>query len=95
MAFQLKPFQEILKMTSQAVDEALAPIRARTARAKAELEVAKLDEERHSLEQQIHELCTKKDLDFDAIIKLMDKHELSARRAKQVKKLVDELFPSK
>ncbi len=37
MAFKVKPFAEVLAFTKEKLDEALAPIRARSARAKAAL----------------------------------------------------------
>jgi len=95
MAFKVKPFAEVLRYTKEALDDALAPIRARSASAKAALYSAKLEEEMVGLERQIHEACASKDLDFDTIIAKIDKYELSERKLKQVNGLISELFPEK
>ena len=93
MAFNVKPFKEVLAMTKEKLDEALAPIRARSAKAKAELEVAKLDEKLIGLEGEIHKLCAEKDLNFDKIIDKINDYELTERKHKQITQLVTELFP--
>ena len=93
MAFKVKPFAEVLKMSKEALDDALAPIRARSARAKADMVGAKLEEEMIDFERRIHEACADKELDFDKIIGLINKFDLAERKQKQVGKLIAELFP--
>lgn len=93
MAFQLKPYREILALTKEKIDEALAPIRARSAKAKADLELAKLQEKLIGLENDIHKKCAEKDIDFNAVAELVDNFELTERRLKQIEGLVGELFP--
>lgn len=93
MAFKVKPFAEVLKMSKDMLDDALAPIRARSAKAKADMITAKLEEEMINLERQIHEACAEKELDFDKIIGLINKFDLAERKSKQVNKLIVELFP--
>ena len=95
MAFQVKPFAEVLKMSKEALDDALAPIRARSARAKADMVGVKLEEEMIDLERRIHESCAEKELNFDKIINLVNQFDLAERKKKQVGKLVAELFPRK
>lgn len=90
---KLKPFKEIIAMSKEKLDEALAPIRARQVKMQAELEVAKLDEKLVSLEAKVQELCAVKQIDFDAVIKALDEHGLAERRKKQLNKIVQELFP--
>ena len=90
---KLKPYKELVALTKEKLDEAMAPIRARQTKSKAELEVAKLDEELISLETRVFELCAKKDIDFNTIIETMDKHALAERRKAQLAKIVAELFP--
>ncbi len=92
--FKLKPFEEALKMTKQAMNDALAPIRARAAKAKASLEVSKLEEQMLTLEAEIHQLCAEKELDFSRIIEKMDKYALAEHRYKQIGQIVEDLFPS-
>lgn len=93
MAFNVKPFKELIALSKEKLDEALAPVRARAAKAKANLEVAKLDEKMMSLESDIHKLCAEKDLNFDKIVDKIDEYDLAERRRNQVEKLVSEMFP--
>lgn len=91
---KLKPFKEIIAMTQELKDKALAPIRAKQVQSRAELEMSKLDEKTVSIEAQIQELCTKREIDFDALLKAMDDLALTERRKKQYEKILTELFPS-
>ena len=95
MAFKVKSYQEVLALTKEKLDEALAPIRARSAKAKAELEIAKQQEKLIALETDVHKLCAEKDLNFNSIADKVDAYELAERRLKQIESLVLELFPSK
>jgi len=95
MAFQVKPFAEVLKYTKEMLDDALAPIRARSAKAKADMVSAKLEEQMLTLEREIHEACASKDIDFDAVITKIDKYDLTERKRNQVAKLIADLFPAK
>jgi len=95
MAFKVKPFVEVLAMTKEKLDAALAPIRARSAKAKADMASAKLEEQMVNLEREIHEGCAAKELDFDKIVDKIDKYELAERKLKQINGLIAELFPEK
>lgn len=97
MAFKVKPFVEVIAMTKEKLDEALAPIRARSARAKADMASAKLEESMVTLEREIHEACASKDIDFDfdKIIALIDRYDLTERKSKQIGKLIGDLFPGR
>jgi hypothetical protein len=95
MAFKIKTYAEIVKMSAEAVDVALAPVREKMARSKANLEEAKLQEEMIDLEGKIVALCSKRDLDLQNIADLMDKYELKERRLKQMGELIGQLFPKK
>ena len=90
---KLKPLAEILAMSKEKLDASLAPIRARQLRARADTEVAKLDERLVTLEREIHELCAMKDIDFNRITDKMDEAELTQRRVKQLCAIVADLFP--
>jgi len=90
---KLKPLKELLAMSKEKLDEAMAPIRARQVRSKAELEIAKLDEKLISSETRIFELCAQKEINFDSVISEMDVYALAERRKKQLNKIVSELFP--
>ena len=90
---KLKPFKEILAMTKEKVDEALAPMRARKVKAQAELETAKLDERLAVLESEIQELCANKEINFEKLISKLNEHAIAERRKKQYGKIIKELFP--
>ena len=91
---KLKPFKEIIAMSKEKLDEALAPIRAKQVQTQAELEMAKIDETLISTEAEIQELCSQKQIDFDKLLKLMDKYDLAERRRKQYRKILEDLFPA-
>ena len=91
--FKVKPLKEILAMTSQATDETLAPIRARQIKANADTTLAKMDEKLVTTERRIHEMCAEKEINFDAVMDLMDEHELTQRRKEQLESIVTNLFP--
>lgn len=93
MSFQLKPFKEILAMSKEKIDEALAPIRARQVKAKADSLVANYEEELITIEKQITEACTSKDVDFEKLADLLDKHALKLRRKNQFTGIYSQLFP--
>lgn len=92
--FKVKSFQDILKMTKQGIDEALAPIRARAVRAKATVEVSKLEEKLIALERSIQEECVKQDINFTTVLDKIDEYELAQRRVAQFNALVEDLFPA-
>lgn len=91
---KLKPFKEILKLSKEKLDEAMAPIRAHKVKTQAQLEMAKLDEKLVTLEAEVQEMCTKKEIDFDSLIRKLDEIAILERRKKQYTKIVDELFPA-
>jgi len=95
MAFQIKPFKELVAMTKEKLDEALVPLRVRSAKAKSESEVIKLEEKLIGLETKINEACSKKELDFNGIGDLMDEYDITERRLNQIRELVAALFPEK
>lgn len=91
---KLKPFTEILKMTKEGVDKALAPVRAKQVQTKANLKMAELDEQIITAESKIHEMCVDKDVDFEVLIDKLDEVALFERRKKQYQKVLSELFPN-
>jgi hypothetical protein len=91
---KLKPFAEMLAMTKEGIDKALAPIRSRQVRIQAELEQSKIDEKIVTLETEVQEMCVNKTIDFNGLLEKLDKIALLERRKKQYAKVLDELFPS-
>lgn len=90
---KLKPFREIIGMSKEKLDEAMAPIRARQVKSKAEMEMATLDADILTKETEVQEMCTKKDIDFKGLLAKLDEIALLERRKKQYTKVLGELFP--
>lgn len=89
----LKPLKVILSMGKAAVDDMLAAVRARQTQARAEVEVAKLDERAITLEREVQELCTQPEIDFAKVMSKMDDYDVNERRKTQLRKIISELFP--
>ena len=90
---KLKPFAEVIALSKEKLSEALAPIRARKVRSQAELEMAKLDDELIRLESEVHEMCSKEDINFPNLLDKLDKAALLERRKAQYEKVLGDLFP--
>lgn len=90
---KLKPFKEIIAMSKEKLDEALAPIRARQVQTQAQLEMAKIDEQLISTEARMQEVCAQKTINFPELLRLMDENALAERRKKQYTQILADLFP--
>ena len=93
MKFQLKPFKEILALSKEKLDEALAPIRTKQVKAKADSLVANYEEELLTIERKITEACVTKDVNLETIADLLDQHALKQRRKDQFLAIYTQLFP--
>lgn len=94
MNFKLKPFKQLIALSKEKVDEALAPLRASTAKAKATLKMAEIDEKVAVLGQQVQELAVSKDIDFTAIANKLDEIALLEHRKNSLQEIVNQLFPN-
>lgn len=92
-SLKLKPLKDILAMGKQAVDDMLASVKARQTKARADVELAKLDERSITLEREIQELCTQPEINFNTIMSKMDDYDVNERRKTQLKQIVADLFP--
>lgn len=90
---KLPKYGDILKKSREQIDATLAPIRAAKAKAQANLEMVKIDEQIASLEASIMEICTKQEIDFPAIIRKQDELGLLERKKMQYARILKELFP--
>ena len=90
---KLTPYKTLLTMGKEAIDNALAPVRSKSAKKKAELEIAKLEERVATLDSELSTICSKQELNFDSIINKLDEIALADRRRKQFNKILDEMFP--
>lgn len=91
----LLPFNKILAMSKEAVDEAMAPIRARSLKAKADLEMSKLDAQILTMQTKIQEKCSEKDIDLPSLIDDLDRVAILERKREQYKTVLNQLFPRK
>ena len=91
---QLKPFKELIAMTKEKLDEAMAPIRARQVKAQAELKMSELDAEIITTETKVNELVAKKEIDFDELMDALDDPAMLERRREQYNDVLSQLFPT-
>lgn len=90
---KLRPLTEILAASKEKLDEIRAPIRARAAKAKAELYLATLEEKGADLENKLNDLATSKELDFEKMADLVDEMEILEHRKDRIDEIVSQLFP--
>lgn len=92
---QLKPFKELIALSKEKLDEAMAPIRARQVRSRADLEMAKLDADILTKETLVQEMCTHKDIDLPLLLNRLDEIALLERRREQYVEVIGQLFPER
>lgn len=90
---KLKTFKELIALSKEKFDEAMVPLRAATAKAKAQLLVAEIDEKIASVQQRIQEQAGNKDINFETLADLVDQVELLELRRKRFTDIVSQLFP--
>jgi spermidine synthase len=90
---KLKPFAELIAMSKEKLDQAMAPIRARQVKSKAEMEMAQLDADLLTHETEVQEMCCERDIDFKKLLSKLDSIALLERRKKQYHKVLAELVP--
>ncbi len=88
----LMKYSEVLTLCKEKITAAMAPLRAREMKKKAELEIAKLESAIGEKEQKIQEYASTYPIDFDAMIRAIDELDLTKRRKKQFDVIVDEMF---
>lgn len=88
----LLKYRDVLTLCKEKVKEAMAPLRAREMRKKAELEICKLESTIAEKEQKIQEYASQYPIDFDKLIDAIDELELTKRRKEQFEKIVEEMF---
>lgn len=90
---KLRPYKEIMAMSKEKLDEALAPIRARQAKAQAEMEKTKIETELLNKETTVHELCAKKELNLAVIADRLEEIALLEMRLEKFDEIITQLFP--
>ena len=90
---KLKPFKELIGLSKEKLNEALAPIRARKVKTQAEMKKSEIDEKIVVLESEVQEMCSQQEINFDSLFEKLDKIALLERRKKQYDKILSDLFP--
>lgn len=93
MPIELKPFRELIAMSKEKLNEAMAPLRARAVKSQADLEMTKLEGDIIALQAAIQEMCVDKEIDFAALFDKLDDIALLERRLKQYEDVLAQLFP--
>lgn len=89
----LLSYKDALKMGKEAIDKMLVPAKVRRAKKQAELEMCKLDEDLAKKTAKLQEACTREDVDFSAIINVLDDIAILERRRNQYTQILEEMFP--
>lgn len=90
---QIKPLKELIALSKEKLDEAMAPMRARREKAKAELEMVKIESSMLDMEGKIQEMLTGKNIDFPKLMDRLDEYALLERRKQQYDDILLQLFP--
>lgn len=90
---KLLPFKDLIAMSKEKMDEALAGPRARLVKSKAETEMAHLETEILTKQQAVQELFAKKDINFPDVMDKLDDIALLERRQEQYNEILVQLFP--
>ncbi len=88
----LLKYKDVLVLCKEKVKEAMAPLRAREMRKKAELEVCKIDSLIAEKEQKVQEYASEYPVCFDKLINALDELELIKRRKEQFEDIIDQMF---
>jgi hypothetical protein len=88
----LLKYKDVLVLAKEKVKEAMAPLRAREMRKKAELEVCKLESSIAEKEQKVQEYASEYPINFDKLIDALDELELTKRRKEQFDQIITEMF---
>jgi hypothetical protein len=91
---KLTVYEKVLTFAKEKIQEAMAPVRAREMKKKAELEMAKIEGRMIEQEAKIQELASAYPIDYDRMISAIDELALLERRKKQFGVIVAEMFPA-
>lgn len=90
----LRPFKEMIALSKEKLDEAMAPIRAKQVKSQAELEMAKLEADILTKETRVTELVAQKEINFPKLLDSLDEIALLERRQAQYQDVLAQLFPN-
>lgn len=89
----MTPYEKLLKMGKEKVQELLAKPRAIEMKHKAQHEVSKLDVKIAEQENKIQDIASEYPINFDKLIAAHDELALAGRRKGQLEKIIAEMFP--
>lgn len=92
-SFEIKPFKELIAMSKEKLNEAMAPLRARAVKAQAEMEMTKLESDVIALQSSVQEMCVEKEINFTRLFDKLDEIALLERRLEQYNDVLSQLFP--
>lgn len=92
MAFKLPKYEDIIKLSKELKDAALAPVRAKQARVRFDAAIANLEETLINAETKISELSAQNPLDVEKLVDAVDNRTLVERRIKATREVYDQLF---
>lgn len=90
---KLPSYKDAIKMSKEALSDLMVPARVAKARKQAELKMCELDEKLATKTESLQEVCTRENVDFEAVINLQDDIALLERRKTQYQQILDEMFP--
>ena len=91
---QLTPYAELVQLTPAEREKKNANAKINKQKQKGLLKVAELDEKITSLEDEVTSLCSRTELDFDAIVDKQDELALAQRRKEKFSEVINQLFPT-
>jgi hypothetical protein len=91
---QLIPYKQLIAMSKEKLDAALAPIRAKRFKAQAALEQSKLETELLEKQGKVQELLIAKEPSLVKVLDLLDEIALLERRKEQYDEVLAQLFPA-
>ena len=88
----LMKYKDVLVLCKDKIKEAMAPLRAREMKKKAELELCKIESQIAENEQKVQEYASQYPVDFDKLIDAFDDLDLIKRRKEQFETIINEMF---
>lgn len=85
-------YKDIISMSKELKDKALAPIRAKQASVRFDAKLAELEEKKMDAEAKIQDLCAANPLDVDKLVDAIDDIALLERRMTKIAELQKQLF---
>jgi hypothetical protein len=90
---KLMSYREALAMGKEKVAEMLIPVKVKRAKMQADLERCKIEENIATKQAKLHELSSSENVNFSAMIDLMDEIGLLERKLAQYQEIIDAMFP--